>query len=74
MPQLPNVKDEMCKNQDRTDIVSQRRHREAENKNKAERQGVGGQKNMETAKESPNRLCIKFWCRKDRRQNKIFPC
>lgn len=39
MQQLPNVKDETCKNQDCTALVSKRRRREAENKGKAERQG-----------------------------------
>lgn len=39
MQQLPNVKDETCKNQDCTVLVSKRRRREAENKDKAERQG-----------------------------------
>lgn len=32
MQQLPNVKDETCKNQDGAVLVSKRRHREAENK------------------------------------------
>lgn len=65
MQQLPNVKDETCKNQDCTALVSKRRHREAENKNKAERQGRDRQKKrQETDEKSPNRLCFNYWRRR----------
>lgn len=64
MQQLPNVKDETCKNQDCAALVSKRRHREAENKRKAERRGRDRQKGQETEEKSPNRLCFNYWCRK----------
>lgn len=62
MQQLPNVKDETCKNQDCAALVSKRRHREAANKRvrgeerKAERRGRDRQtdrKRQEDRREKP---------------------
>ena len=70
MQQLPNVKDETCKNQDCAALVSKRRHREAENKRvrkeerKAERRGGDRQRGQKTEEKSPNRLCFNYWRRK----------
>lgn len=70
MQQLPNVKDETCKNQDCAALVSKRRHREAENKRvrvgerKAKRRGRDTRKRQETEEKSPNRLCFNYWCRR----------
>lgn len=49
MQQLPNVKDETCKNQDCAALVSKRRHREAENKR------VRGKEGRETRRRQTER-------------------
>lgn len=69
MQQLPNVKDETCKNQDCAALVS-KRHRETGNKRvreeerKAERRGRDRQKRQEMEEKSPNRLCFNYQRRK----------
>lgn len=66
MQQLPNVKDETCKNQDCSALVSKRRHREAGNKRvrEEERKAEETDRKDATQEKSPNRLCFNYQRRK----------
>lgn len=52
MQQLPNVKDETCKNQDCAALVSKRRHREAENKRVREEERKAGRRGKRQAEKT----------------------